>query len=387
MPEIAVIVAAYIRDDLGLRWLEEAALSVVNQTFADWELIIVDDCSPLKFNLVVEEPIRLLRHDRQRGPGAARNTAVAASKAPWIIALDSDDRLPVDALEKLYAARCLHGVRYGDVRWIGDVEGNHKLDEWSFEALLKLNGLLPVTALHHRSAWKAVGGWSESLSGLEDQEYWVRLAAQGICGERVDVTTLEYRRHGESRQRQLEANNKRALTEVVKQIRQKHAALYQRVGTMACKNCPGGTGPGNGATFMAEGLGPDTVELKYTGPRLGSFTVFSHKTSIKYRVQGKGARITVDRRDLEWFQLMGQAEYIIVTPEPPPPAIAIHPQIAPEIPKITDFNVKAAQAAIKESTEVLDLRVWLAEERAEDEPRETVITAIEKRLAALSNDD
>lgn len=385
MAEIAVIIAAHIRDEQGLHWLEEAAMSVVRQTFADWQLIIVDDCSPFKFKLTVEDPIRLISHDRQRGPGAARNTAVAASNAPWIVALDADDKLPSDALEKLYTAKCKDGVRYGDVRWIGDIQGDHKLDEWSFEALLKLNGLLPVTALHHRAAWKAVGGWSEQLAGLEDQEYWVRLAAQGYCGERVDATTLEYRRHGNSRQRQLEADNKRDLTAVVKQIRQKHAALYMRVNTMPCRNCPGGTGPGNGATYMAEGLSADTVELKYTGPRLGSFTLFSHATGIKYRVQGKGARVTVDRRDLEWFQSMGLNEYMVVVPEPPPPSIEIHPQIAADIPKITDFNVKSALTTIKESVETLDLRIWLAEERAQDEPRETVIAAIEKRIAALSD--
>ncbi len=390
MAEIAVIIPAYVRNETDLNWLMEAAQSVFAQSFQDFELFIIDDCSPQPINAAKVDPrLHFVRHDRQRGPGAARNTGARMATAQWLLALDSDDHLKPDALETLYAARCETGVIYGDVEYIGNETGYRRLAEWSIEGLLKLNGLLPVTSLHSRAAWHMVNGWSESLRGLEDLDYWIRLAARGICGKRIDAVTLEYRRHGSSRTAGLLEENNRQFNEAVKVIRQKHATVYGRMAEVACRDCPGGTGPGNGAeALLADGIGAERVEMKYTGMKHGSYTVRSQITGIKYKIGGRGSRFIADARDIAWFLAMapaGQPEFVVIQPPPAVSQMSAQADIplAPELSDITSLNVKEALALIDGSHDPLDLRVWHAEEKASDTPRSTVVKAIEKRMKVL----
>src|SRR6202043_1602231 len=85
-----------------------AIASVLAQTVGDWELIVVDDASTDDLagavTAVGDVRIRLLRHERNRGAAAARNTGIEASRAPLVAFLDSDDeRLPMK-LERQIAA-------------------------------------------------------------------------------------------------------------------------------------------------------------------------------------------------------------------------------------------------------------------------------------------
>lgn len=79
--------------------------SVLAQDDGDFEMLIVDDASTDESAAVVEgfqdARIRLLRHERNRGPCPARNTAVAAAGGEWCVMLDSDDELVRGALARL----------------------------------------------------------------------------------------------------------------------------------------------------------------------------------------------------------------------------------------------------------------------------------------------
>src|SRR5260221_703850 len=128
MPEISVVIPAYIQNDDQAAWLIEAIQSVYAQLFDDWEIVIVDDCSTLPVTMSGDD-LTLLQHDIRRGAGAARNTGIAASTAPYILCLDADDRLKPDALQMLYDMRCPQGVVYGDLEYFGDRIGVHNLPE------------------------------------------------------------------------------------------------------------------------------------------------------------------------------------------------------------------------------------------------------------------
>ncbi len=88
-------------------FVARAIASVVQQTFPDWELIVVDDCSS---DLTIEAVSRFARNDSRirlkstpvnSGPGAARNLALAAARGDWIAVLDGDDAWQPSRLEKL----------------------------------------------------------------------------------------------------------------------------------------------------------------------------------------------------------------------------------------------------------------------------------------------
>ena len=93
------------------QYIEKCAISLFEQTYSDIEYVFVDDCSPdssiqcLK-SVIEKYPqrsknIKIIRHERNRGLAAARNTAVECSTGKYLMHVDSDDYLENDAVELL----------------------------------------------------------------------------------------------------------------------------------------------------------------------------------------------------------------------------------------------------------------------------------------------
>ena len=88
-PEVSIILPTYNRADTIMRAIQ----SVLNQTFQDWELFVIDDGSSdrtRQLDLEVDRRINLIRQENQ-GVYAARNTGLRASSGRYITFLDSDD--------------------------------------------------------------------------------------------------------------------------------------------------------------------------------------------------------------------------------------------------------------------------------------------------------
>ncbi len=93
------------------KYIRKCAESLFSQTYQNIEFIFVDDCGLDKSIAILEEvmtefperekDVRILRHEHNRGLGAARATAFAASTGDAIMHVDSDDALPAEAVEKL----------------------------------------------------------------------------------------------------------------------------------------------------------------------------------------------------------------------------------------------------------------------------------------------
>ena len=97
-PTVSVIIPTYNRAHL----VDRAIQSVLNQTYKDFELIIVDDGSTDNTEDIIkefqkkDERIKYIRHEENRGGSAARNTGIKAAKGEYIAFLDSDDEwLPI----------------------------------------------------------------------------------------------------------------------------------------------------------------------------------------------------------------------------------------------------------------------------------------------------
>ena len=105
MPQVSVIMPVYN----GEMYLAEGIDSILEQTFEDFELIIVDDCSTdgsaaiLRDYASRDERIRLIQHNRNRGSASARNSGIAASRGEFIAAMDCDDISLPQRLEKQVA--------------------------------------------------------------------------------------------------------------------------------------------------------------------------------------------------------------------------------------------------------------------------------------------
>ena len=134
------------------KYIEQCARSLFEQSYASIEYIFVDDCTPDKSigilqSLLKEYPeraqqVRIIHHDRNRGVGAARQTALMAATGDYLLFADSDDMLPEDAVEKLTTiAESTHAdlVDGGYREWCDEKAGRlQKPFDVSDEQLLKL---------------------------------------------------------------------------------------------------------------------------------------------------------------------------------------------------------------------------------------------------------
>ena len=86
------------------RFISETIESVLAQTYTNWELIIVDDCSTDNTDEVVaafsDERIRYLKNEKNSGAAVSRNYALREARGRWIAFLDSDDLWHPEKLEK-----------------------------------------------------------------------------------------------------------------------------------------------------------------------------------------------------------------------------------------------------------------------------------------------
>lgn len=109
---VSIIVPVYNAE----KYIGEAIKSVLNQTYPYFELIIVDDASTDRTTEIVrsfkDDRIRLIQHDKNRGPGAARNTAIKVAQGEWMAILDADDQWLPERLEKLMKIALEAGEKY-----------------------------------------------------------------------------------------------------------------------------------------------------------------------------------------------------------------------------------------------------------------------------------
>ncbi len=97
-------------------WLNDCLSSVQNQSFQDWEAILINDCSQDASKEIMEsyagadQRYTILEHTKNMGLGAARNTGCQHAGGEFLCFLDSDDVLANNALENLYQAAQSHGA-------------------------------------------------------------------------------------------------------------------------------------------------------------------------------------------------------------------------------------------------------------------------------------
>lgn len=121
---ISVILPTYNRAHLLIRALN----SILIQTYQDFEILVIDDCSSDNTQCIIEEfkddRIIYIRHENNRGVAAARNSGLAAAKGQYIAFLDSDDEwLPTKLqrqLESFQDATPDIGIIYTGACWVKD---------------------------------------------------------------------------------------------------------------------------------------------------------------------------------------------------------------------------------------------------------------------------
>lgn len=216
---ISVLMANY----RGAAYLPEAMASVLRQSHADLELIVVDDASgdgsaALVRQAMAQDPrVRLIEQPVNAGPSAARNRAVEAATGEWLAIMDSDDLMHPARLERLLAAATALGADAvaDDMLFFGetvDASGRTLLGSLALTAPKPVDARLFVEAnsgradlpplgylkpLVRRSAWGDLR-YDEAVRIGEDYDVYLRLILRGARVFLLPEALYLYRRHSAS---------------------------------------------------------------------------------------------------------------------------------------------------------------------------------------------
>lgn len=201
-PLVSVVIPCYGQ----AVYVEEAIESVLAQTYAQVEIVVVDDGSPDNAaRLAGRFPwVRCVRQPNT-GLAGARNAGIRESEGELLVFLDADDRLLPRALEvgvdelRAHPEAAFAFGRYrrvaGDGRRLEDDE-QPRPDADPYSLFLRYNYAgIPATGIFRRSALEDAGNFDETLPGAEDYDLGLRLSRQFAVqphGEQV----AEYRVHG-----------------------------------------------------------------------------------------------------------------------------------------------------------------------------------------------
>jgi len=189
-------------------FLDEAVESVLLQSNGKDQIIIIDDASTdvltinaiekLRSNPVVE----IVRHERNKGLGAARNTGVVNALADIIIPLDSDDMLADGYFEKMLPPFSDPNIAftYCDVQCFGDSNDLWKSSDFSAEKIVDSQYICGCSPFR-KSVHQSVGGYCEEevfLNMNEDWDFWLSVCENGYKGVYVPCGQYFYRRHESS---------------------------------------------------------------------------------------------------------------------------------------------------------------------------------------------
>jgi glycosyltransferase involved in cell wall biosynthesis len=168
-------------------FINETLQSVVDQTYTNWECIIVNDGSIDKTEIIAKEWCNKdgrfsYIYQENEGPSSARNNGIKKCKGEFILPLDADDYITSDFIEKL-VPELLNDKSLGIVscytKFFADnikkTTFNLKPEGDDWRNLLYVNQLIS-TSLYRKECWEEVGGYDETMTnGFEDWEFWINV--------------------------------------------------------------------------------------------------------------------------------------------------------------------------------------------------------------------
>lgn len=203
-PRVSIVIPAYNQ----AAYLGEAIQSALNQTYRDYEIIVVNDGSTDTTSEIASRYKDQIVYicQENRGLSGARNTAIRNARGEFIALLDADDVWLPEFLEKavpLFSSYPQAAMVYSGYRYI-DSQGNEigvptrKVvpPDLATQIFLKYgNWLVPSAVVFRRDFAIEVGLFDEELKAVEDTDLWMKLSRKGLMVGIPD-DLVKYRRHG-----------------------------------------------------------------------------------------------------------------------------------------------------------------------------------------------
>jgi glycosyltransferase involved in cell wall biosynthesis len=237
-PVVSVVIPCYKQ----AHYLHEAVESVVAQSFADWEILIVNDGSPdntseVAKQLIAKFPGKQIRLVEKSNGGlpSARNAGMRAARGKYFLPLDADDKIKPALLARLVPvldASPKVGFAYTHIQHFGDIDMEYPLPDFDRATLIAKDNIACVCSLIRRSAWEQVGGYNEAMrEGYEDWDFWIGCVEHGWEGYCLHEPLFLYRKSGHT----MLSNANQKRERLIAQIVQSHPKLYNEATRKSAK--------------------------------------------------------------------------------------------------------------------------------------------------------
>lgn len=213
------------------QYLDEALQSVLDQTYTNWECIVVNDGSTDNTEEVAkmwtEKDSRFkYLFQENKGLSSTRNFGITHANGEFILPLDADDKISptyVALSAEAFQQDTSLKVVYCKAEKFGDESGIWRLQTFSLINLARYN-MIFCSAMFKKRDWELVGGYDINLIyGLEDWEFWIALLKNGGNVKCLDEIGFYYRIKNNSMARIIK-NEEREFSE--NYVSKKHIELY-----------------------------------------------------------------------------------------------------------------------------------------------------------------
>lgn len=197
-------------------FLEETVQSVLQSTYLDVEIVIIDDGSTDNSaevgRMLSEAHSNVFYYFQENaGPSAARNHGVSKAQGKYILPLDADDLIAPNYIEEAVTLLDQHTdikVVYAEAVKFGAINKKWKLKKYS-PYHLAMDNMIYVSAVYRRSDWERIGGYTEDPALVrEDWEFWIKLLKDGGEVVKLPFIGFYYRIHSNSRRKSMSKTKK-----------------------------------------------------------------------------------------------------------------------------------------------------------------------------------
>lgn len=225
--KVSIIVPCYNQAD----FLDECLQSVLDQTYENWECIVVNDGSQDNSSEIckkwIEKDSRIKYFEKSNeGVSIARNFGIGLSSGEWILPLDADDKISNDYLE--LASKFFQDdycLIYCRAKLFGAQDGEWILNDFSLYELAVAN-MIFVSAFFKRIDFNKTSGFDKNLiHGYEDWDFWITLLKGNPKVVKINKICFFYRIKQKSRSTELKSSNKNTL-ETLNYIHLKHFNFF-----------------------------------------------------------------------------------------------------------------------------------------------------------------
>lgn len=204
-PKVSIIITAHNYAE----YLERCLESALEQTYDDYEVVAVDDGSTDETPRILDEfaadyPEKL-KTIRLGGEGlpAASNAGIKAADGEYIIRLDADDffdeniiTVEAEYLDSNPGVDLVYPDYY-TIDGSGEIIDHVRNMRVGDEVKLLNRSPLAAGAMYRKSAWEAIGGYTEDLNYQEDYDFWIRFI-NGFTVRNVNLPLMYYRQHDDN---------------------------------------------------------------------------------------------------------------------------------------------------------------------------------------------